>query len=143
MADQLSDDQISEFKEAFSLFDKDGDVRKLLGKGAIFNFLDANCSITPDTDQHKKLAALEMELVVAKNDGYVPRYGYESESTDTNVGPSKKRLSEIIESRAIVRYYAAKYTDKGPYLLGRTLEEKALVDQWLDIEAIKFFICIL
>ena len=25
MADQLSDDQISEFKEAFSLFDKDGD----------------------------------------------------------------------------------------------------------------------
>ncbi|XP_071724661.1 calmodulin-7-like isoform X3 [Rutidosis leptorrhynchoides] len=26
MADQLTDDQISEFKEAFSLFDKDGDV---------------------------------------------------------------------------------------------------------------------
>jgi calmodulin len=25
MADQLTDDQISEFKEAFSLFDKDGD----------------------------------------------------------------------------------------------------------------------
>ena len=25
MADQLIDDQISEFKEAFSLFDKDGD----------------------------------------------------------------------------------------------------------------------
>ncbi|KAI7990156.1 Calmodulin-related protein [Camellia lanceoleosa] len=26
MADQLTDDQISEFKEAFSLFDKDGDA---------------------------------------------------------------------------------------------------------------------
>jgi calmodulin len=25
MADQLTDEQISEFKEAFSLFDKDGD----------------------------------------------------------------------------------------------------------------------
>jgi calmodulin len=25
MADQLTEDQISEFKEAFSLFDKDGD----------------------------------------------------------------------------------------------------------------------
>jgi Ca2+-binding EF-hand superfamily protein len=25
MADQLTDDQIAEFKEAFSLFDKDGD----------------------------------------------------------------------------------------------------------------------
>ncbi|KAB5521022.1 hypothetical protein DKX38_025341 [Salix brachista] len=28
MADQLTDDQISEFKEAFSLFDKDGDGRQ-------------------------------------------------------------------------------------------------------------------
>ncbi|KAL5222628.1 hypothetical protein ABZP36_027341 [Zizania latifolia] len=26
MADQLTDDQIAEFKEAFSLFDKDGDA---------------------------------------------------------------------------------------------------------------------
>jgi len=30
MADQLTDDQISEFKEAFSLFDKDGDGLFLL-----------------------------------------------------------------------------------------------------------------
>ncbi|CAH2079663.1 unnamed protein product [Thlaspi arvense] len=29
MADQLTDEQISEFKEAFSLFDKDGDVSSL------------------------------------------------------------------------------------------------------------------
>lgn len=29
MADQLTDEQISEFKEAFSLFDKDGDGAKL------------------------------------------------------------------------------------------------------------------
>ncbi|RYR00299.1 hypothetical protein Ahy_B07g088422 [Arachis hypogaea] len=29
MADQLTDEQISEFKEAFSLFDKDGDVQSL------------------------------------------------------------------------------------------------------------------
>lgn len=30
MADQLTDEQISEFKEAFSLFDKDGDGNDLL-----------------------------------------------------------------------------------------------------------------
>jgi len=29
MAEQLTDDQISEFKEAFSLFDKDGDGASL------------------------------------------------------------------------------------------------------------------
>ncbi|XP_073011777.1 glutathione S-transferase F12 [Typha latifolia] len=46
---------------------------------------------------------------------------------------------EIFESRAIVRYYAAKYAGEGrPNLLGRTLEEKAKVDQWLDVEAINF-----
>jgi len=28
MADQLSEEQIAEFKEAFSLFDKDGDGKK-------------------------------------------------------------------------------------------------------------------
>jgi hypothetical protein len=28
MADQLTDDQIAEFKEAFSLFDKDGDGKR-------------------------------------------------------------------------------------------------------------------
>lgn len=36
MADQLTDEQISEFKEAFSLFDKDGDGLSLL----IFLLLD-------------------------------------------------------------------------------------------------------
>ena len=42
MADQLSDDQISEFKEAFSLFDKDGD-----GINFIFCFeFSVSCSLT-------------------------------------------------------------------------------------------------
>ncbi|XP_020092713.1 glutathione S-transferase F12 isoform X2 [Ananas comosus] len=45
---------------------------------------------------------------------------------------------ELFESRAIVRYYGAKYVGKGPNLLGRTLEEKARVDQWLDAEAINY-----
>lgn len=40
MADQLTDDQISEFKEAFSLFDKDGD-------GSIF-FLSAYVQFKKD-----------------------------------------------------------------------------------------------
>ncbi|XP_010270817.1 PREDICTED: glutathione S-transferase F12-like [Nelumbo nucifera] len=40
----------------------------------------------------------------------------------------------LFESRAIIRYIAAKYADSGPNLLGNTLEEKAMVDQWLEIE---------
>lgn len=43
-----------------------------------------------------------------------------------------------VESRAIVRYYAAKFADHGPDLLGTTLEERALVDQWLEVEAHNF-----
>ncbi|RYR04154.1 hypothetical protein Ahy_B06g083742 [Arachis hypogaea] len=34
MADQLTDEQISEFKEAFSLFDKDGDEWKQQGSNS-------------------------------------------------------------------------------------------------------------
>lgn len=44
----------------------------------------------------------------------------------------------LFESRAIIRYYAAKYADRGPNLLGSTLEEKAVVDQWLEVEAHNF-----
>lgn len=36
MADQLTDDQISEFKEAFSLFDKDGDGLAFSGFSILF-----------------------------------------------------------------------------------------------------------
>ncbi|XP_057500040.1 glutathione S-transferase F12-like [Actinidia eriantha] len=45
---------------------------------------------------------------------------------------------KLFESRAIIRYYAAKYADYGPNLLGTTLEERALVDQWLEVEAHNF-----
>ncbi|KAJ0099383.1 hypothetical protein Patl1_20983 [Pistacia atlantica] len=44
----------------------------------------------------------------------------------------------LFESRAIIRYYAAKYAERGPNLLGKTLEERALVDQWLEVEAHNF-----
>ncbi|KAL8550072.1 hypothetical protein ACS0TY_008779 [Phlomoides rotata] len=41
----------------------------------------------------------------------------------------------LFESRAIIRYYAAKGASEGvTNLLGYTLEEKAVVDQWLEIE---------
>lgn len=43
------------------------------------------------------------------------------------------------ESRAIIRYLAAKHGGHiGSNLLGRTIEEKALVDQWLEVEAHNF-----
>ncbi|KAL3637377.1 GST superfamily [Castilleja foliolosa] len=41
----------------------------------------------------------------------------------------------LFESRAIIRYYAAKSANEGgKNLIGNTLEERALVDQWLEIE---------
>lgn len=42
------------------------------------------------------------------------------------------------ESRAIARYYAAKYAGQGTELLGNTLEDRAKVDQWIDIEAMSY-----
>ncbi|KJU81209.1 hypothetical protein N619_00310, partial [Ectopseudomonas oleovorans] len=45
---------------------------------------------------------------------------------------------KLFESRAIIRYYAAKHAESGPNLLGSTLEEKAQVDQWLEVEAHNF-----
>ncbi|KAF3444273.1 hypothetical protein FNV43_RR13963 [Rhamnella rubrinervis] len=45
---------------------------------------------------------------------------------------------KLFESRAIIRYYANKYANQGPNLLGTTLEEKAMVDQWLEVEAHNF-----
>ncbi|KAK1304801.1 Glutathione S-transferase F11 [Acorus calamus] len=42
------------------------------------------------------------------------------------------------ESRAIVRYFAEKYAERNPGLLGRTPEQRALVDQWLYVDAINY-----
>ncbi|KAL0324989.1 UNVERIFIED_CONTAM: Glutathione S-transferase F9 [Sesamum radiatum] len=43
-----------------------------------------------------------------------------------------------VESRAITRYYAEKYKSQGTELLGRTMEERGLVEQWLEVEAHNF-----
>ncbi|XP_043688641.1 glutathione S-transferase F9-like [Telopea speciosissima] len=40
----------------------------------------------------------------------------------------------LYESRAILRYYAEKYKSQGTDLLGKTLEERGVVEQWLEIE---------
>ncbi|KAF8102986.1 hypothetical protein N665_0189s0038 [Sinapis alba] len=41
---------------------------------------------------------------------------------------------KLFESRAIARYYATKYADQGTNLLGNSLEHRAIVDQWTDVE---------
>ncbi|KAF8412735.1 hypothetical protein HHK36_000704 [Tetracentron sinense] len=40
----------------------------------------------------------------------------------------------LYESRAIIRYYAEKYKSQGNDLLGKTVEERGLVEQWLEVE---------
>ncbi|GJP30117.1 hypothetical protein CLOM_g22506 [Closterium sp. NIES-68] len=42
---------------------------------------------------------------------------------------------ELFESRAIARYVAERYADQGTNLLGPTLKERALVNQWLEVES--------
>ncbi|XWS75698.1 hypothetical protein CRYUN_Cryun01aG0114000 [Craigia yunnanensis] len=41
----------------------------------------------------------------------------------------------LFESRAIMRYYAEKYKSQGTDLLGKTIEERGLVENWLEVEA--------
>ncbi|KAH7651561.1 Glycosyl transferase family 31 protein [Dioscorea alata] len=58
--------------------------------------VDESLKMVACRDQHKKLAALEMELAAARHEGYVSKYGYGSESSDTNGAPIKKRLLAVI-----------------------------------------------
>ncbi|XP_054795297.1 glutathione S-transferase F9-like [Prosopis cineraria] len=44
----------------------------------------------------------------------------------------------LYESRAIIRYYAEKYKSQGTDLLGKTIEERGLVEQWLEVESQNF-----
>ncbi|XP_058782412.1 glutathione S-transferase F10-like [Vicia villosa] len=44
----------------------------------------------------------------------------------------------LYESRAIIRYYAEKYKNQGTELLGKTIEERGLIEQWLEVEAHNF-----
>ncbi|KAJ0052732.1 hypothetical protein Pint_01379 [Pistacia integerrima] len=44
----------------------------------------------------------------------------------------------LYESRAIIRYYAEKYKSQGTDLLGKTIEERGVVEQWLEVEAHNF-----
>ncbi|KAJ4903305.1 Glutathione S-transferase F9 [Raphanus sativus] len=45
---------------------------------------------------------------------------------------------KIFESRAVMRYVAEKYRSQGPDLLGKTVEDRGQVEQWLDVEATTF-----
>ncbi|XVF81696.1 hypothetical protein PTKIN_Ptkin15bG0176100 [Pterospermum kingtungense] len=44
----------------------------------------------------------------------------------------------LFESRAIIRYYAEKYKSQGTDLLGKTIEERGQVENWLEVEAQNF-----
>ncbi|KAK6131148.1 hypothetical protein DH2020_035110 [Rehmannia glutinosa] len=40
----------------------------------------------------------------------------------------------LYESRAIMRFYAEKYKSQGTELLGKTIEERGVIEQWLEVE---------
>jgi glutathione S-transferase len=44
-------------------------------------------------------------------------------------------LDRCAESRAIVRYLSEKYAGQGTPLLGKTVKDKALVSQWVEVES--------
>ncbi|CAI5984500.1 unnamed protein product [Closterium sp. NIES-65] len=44
----------------------------------------------------------------------------------------------IYESRTLMRYIADKHKDRGPNLLGEMLMDRALVNQWIDVEGHTF-----
>ncbi|XP_031472941.1 glutathione S-transferase F9-like [Nymphaea colorata] len=44
----------------------------------------------------------------------------------------------LFESRAILRYCSEKYSSQGTDLHGKTIEERALVEQWLEVESHNF-----
>lgn len=41
----------------------------------------------------------------------------------------------VFESRAIARFISEKYSEQGTNLLGSTLKERALVNQWMEVES--------
>ncbi|KAJ8631271.1 hypothetical protein MRB53_024594 [Persea americana] len=45
----------------------------------------------------------------------------------------------LFESRAILRYYAEKYASQGADLLGKNLEERAVVEQWIEVEGHNYY----
>lgn len=45
---------------------------------------------------------------------------------------------DLFESRAIARYIAEKYEGQGTPLLGSTLEERAMVNVWMEVESHEF-----
>ncbi|KAK9155971.1 hypothetical protein Sjap_003451 [Stephania japonica] len=45
----------------------------------------------------------------------------------------------LYESRAIIRYYSEKYRSQGTELLGHTLEDRGLIEQWLEVEGQNYY----
>lgn len=45
---------------------------------------------------------------------------------------------QVFESRAIARYIADKFISQGTDLLGSTLEERAIINQWAEVECHQF-----
>ncbi|XP_019462916.1 PREDICTED: glutathione S-transferase F9-like [Lupinus angustifolius] len=64
--------------------------------------------------------------------------GYETVFVDGSNGEHKQPeylKLQVNQSRAILRYFAEKYKNQGTDLLGKTIEERGLVEQWLEVEA--------
>ncbi|CAN6701623.1 unnamed protein product [Malus baccata var. baccata] len=113
----------------------------LLGKtieerGLVEQWLEVEAS-----NYHPPLDNLVINILFASALGFPsdPKIIQESEEKFGKVlDIYEDRLSKskyLAESRAIIRYYAEKYKSQGTDLLGKTMEERGLVEQWLEVEA--------
>jgi glutathione S-transferase len=48
----------------------------------------------------------------------------------------------LYESRAIARYFAEKYQDQGVPLLGKSVKERAIINQWTEVESQTFNVAV-
>ncbi|KAL3695905.1 hypothetical protein R1sor_009981 [Riccia sorocarpa] len=103
--------------------DRDNPFLREWGLWAMRNLLEGN------EMNGKEVASLEMKETV--NLPELTDMGLRFEVDPSTGGP---RLVNI-ESRAITRYIATKYEGQGTPLYGKTPTEKALVEQWVEVES--------
>jgi len=107
-------------------------VMKLYGQGNIYNVQRAILPLFEvEVDTEKELELVMVSL--AAEDQLQP--AYTAKQPFAQIPYFEDGNVTIFESRAIARYIAEKYDGQGTPLLGKTLQERATINQWVESEA--------